>query len=62
MFKILGLIIASILSASSGLYLISIGGFPILQFPNVNWAVIGFVLVVGSAASLGAAFVASRLG
>lgn len=46
--------------ASSGLYLFSIGAFPVFQLPYVNWAVIGFVLIIASAASFGTAFVASR--
>lgn len=61
MFKILSLIVAGILSASSGVYLISIIGFPVLQLPNVNWVIVGFVLIVASAVSFGTAFVTSRL-
>jgi hypothetical protein len=61
MFKILGLIVAGILSASFGVYLVSIVGFPVFQLPNVNWAIVGFVLIVASAASFGTAFVVSRL-
>ncbi len=60
MYKVFGLIIAGIFLAASGLYLLSTVGFPILIFPNVNWASVGFVLIVGSAASFGTAFVASR--
>jgi len=58
--KIIALIIAGIFMASSGLYLFSIGAFPVFQLPYVNWAVIGFVLIIASAASFGTAFVASR--
>ena len=60
MFKIIALIIAGIFMASSGIYLFSIGAFPVLQLPSVNWAVIGFVLIVASAATFGTAFVATR--
>jgi len=58
--KIIALIIAGIFMASTGIYFFSIGVFPVLQLPYVNWAVIGFVLIVASAASFGTAFVVSR--
>jgi len=60
MLKIMGLIVAGILLAVSGIYLFSIGAFPILQLPSVNWAAVGFVMVVASAVSFGTAFIASR--
>jgi len=60
MFKIIALIVAGIFLAVSGIYLFSIGAFPILQLPSVNWAVIGFVMVVASAVSFGSAFIVSR--
>jgi len=51
--------VVGVLLAAYGLYLVSTG-FPIIQLPNVNWGMVGFVLIIGSAASFGTAFVASR--
>ncbi len=59
MLKVLGLMVVGILLAAYGLYLVSTG-FPIIQLPNVNWGMVGFVLIIGSAASFGTAFVASK--
>ncbi|MGH9992721.1 MAG: hypothetical protein ACREBU_05770 [Nitrososphaera sp.] len=59
MYKVIGLIIAGIFLAASGLYLLSAVGF-VLIFPYVNWASVGFVLIVGSVVTFGTAFVASR--
>jgi hypothetical protein len=59
MLKVLGLMVVGILLAAYGLYLVSTG-LPIIQLPNVNWGMVGFVLIIGSAASFGTAFVASR--
>jgi len=61
MFKVFALIVAGIVLASSGVYLVSIGAFPIIQFPNLNWAGVGFVMFVGSAVTFGTAFIASRI-
>ncbi|HKU50309.1 MAG TPA: hypothetical protein VJP79_10185 [Nitrososphaera sp.] len=61
MFKVFGLIFAGIILAAAGLFLLSTVGLPIIQFPYVNWANVGFVLMVGSAVSFGTAFVASRV-
>lgn len=61
MFKILALMVTGIVLAASGLYVLSVVGLPIIILPNVNWATIGLVLIVGSAASFGTAFIASRL-
>jgi hypothetical protein len=61
MYKVIALIVAGIVLASSGVYLVSIGAFPILQLPNVNWAGVGFVMVIGSAVTFGTAFIASRV-
>jgi drug/metabolite transporter (DMT)-like permease len=61
MYKVIALIVAGIILASSGVYLVSIGAFPILQLPNVNWAGVGFVMVIGSAVTFGTAFIASRI-
>ena len=59
MLKVLSLMVVGILLAAYGLYLVSTG-FPIIQLPNVNWGMVGFVLIIGSAASFGTAFVASK--
>ncbi|HEX2013645.1 MAG TPA: hypothetical protein VLA68_00315 [Nitrososphaera sp.] len=61
MIKVLGLIVAGIMLASTGLYLVSVYGLPVIQFPYVNWASVGFVLIAGSAVSFGTAFIASRM-
>ena len=61
MFKIFGLIVAGILLAASGLYVLSVVGLPTIILPNVNWAMIGLVMLVGGVASFGTAFVASRV-
>jgi hypothetical protein len=60
MFKVISLIVMGIILATSGLYLASIGAF-MFKLPDVNWAGIGFVMVVGSAVSFGTAFIASRV-
>ncbi len=60
MFKMLALLVFGILLAASGMYLVTTYGLPVFILPNVNWATIGFVLIVGSAASFGTAFIASR--
>jgi len=59
MLKVLSLMVVGILLAAYGLYLVSTG-FPMIQLPNVNWGMVGFVLIIGSAASFGTAFVASK--
>jgi len=59
MLKVLSLMVVGILLAAYGLYLVSTG-LPIIQLPNVNWGMVGFVLIIGSAASFGTAFVASK--
>jgi uncharacterized membrane protein HdeD (DUF308 family) len=61
MFKIFGLIVTGILLAASGLYVLSVVGLPTIIFPNLNWAMIGLVMLVGGVASFGTAFVASRV-
>lgn len=61
MFKVFGLIFAGILLAAAGLFTLSTVGWPVIQFPYVNWASVGFVLLVGSAVSFGTAFIASKL-
>jgi len=59
MLKVLSLMVVGILLAAYGLYLVSTG-FPMIQLPNANWGMVGFVLIIGSAASFGTAFVASK--
>jgi uncharacterized membrane protein HdeD (DUF308 family) len=61
MLKIFGLIGMGILLAASGLYVLSVVGLPTIIFPNVNWAMVGLVMLVGGVASFGTAFVASRM-
>ena len=61
MFRVFGLIFAGIILAASGLFLLSTVGLPVIVFPYVNWANVGFVMVIGSAVSFGSAFVASRI-
>lgn len=61
MFKVFGLIFAGILLAATGLFFLSTVGLPVIQFPYVNWANVGFVMIIGSAVSFGTAFVASRV-
>ncbi len=61
MFKILGLIVTGVLLAASGLYVLSVVGLPTIILPNVNWAMVGLVMLIGGVASFGTAFVASRM-
>jgi hypothetical protein len=61
MFKVFGLIFVGIFLAAAGLFLLSTVGLPVIHFPYVNWANVGFVMIVGSAVSFGTAFVASRI-
>ena len=61
MFKVFGLIFAGILLAASGIFVLSTVGLPVIVFPYVNWANVGFVMLVGSAVSFGTAFIASRV-
>ena len=61
MFKVFGLIFAGIFLAASGIFLLSTVGLPIIQFPYVNWANVGFVLIIGSAVTFGTAAIASRV-
>lgn len=63
MFKILALIVGGISLMNLGIYFLSIANLPAFQLPtiNVNWAVVGFVAIVGSIVALGSAFVVSKL-
>jgi drug/metabolite transporter (DMT)-like permease len=60
MFKMLALLVFGIILAVSGIYLVATFGLPVFTLPNVNWTIVGLVLIVGSAASFGTAFIASR--
>ncbi|GEM_PF-1035121 len=69
MFKVLALIVGGIFLMTFGIYFLSIASlpafaFPVLQLPviNVNWTIVGFVAIAGSIATLGSAFIVSRLG
>jgi hypothetical protein len=61
MFKVFGLIFVGIFLASAGLFLLSTVGLPVIQFPYVNWANVGFVMIIGSVVTFGTAFLASRV-
>jgi hypothetical protein len=61
MFRVFGLIVVGIFLAASGIFLLSTVGLPVIQFPYVNWANVGFVMLIGSIASFGTAFIASRI-
>jgi hypothetical protein len=67
MIKVLALIVGGIFLMTFGIYSLSIANLPALlaqiQLPviNVNWAIVGFVTIAGSIATLGSAFVVSRL-
>jgi hypothetical protein len=66
MFKVIALIVGGTLLMAFGVHFLMNANlpalvFPFFQLPNVNWGVVGFVALVGSAAVFGSAFVASRL-
>jgi hypothetical protein len=61
MFKVIALMVAGVFLMSFGIYSLSIAEFPAFQFPSVNWTVVGVVTIFGSIATLGSAFVVSRL-
>jgi hypothetical protein len=61
MFKVFGLIFVGILLAASGIFFLSTVGLPVIHFPYVNWANVGFVLIIGSAVTFGTAAIASRV-
>lgn len=56
--KVFGLILAGIFLAASGVFLLSTVHF---QWPQVEWGNVGFVMIIGSIATFGTAFVASRV-
>lgn len=59
MFKVIALIVGGVILMSFGLYSLSIAEFPAL--PVVNWTLVGTVTIVASVATLGSAFVVSKL-
>jgi hypothetical protein len=63
MFKVITLIVGGIFLMTFGIYFLMNANlqfvFPLL--PNVNWGVVGFVTLAGSAAIFGTAFAASKL-
>ena len=63
MFKVIALIIVGIFLMTFGTYFFSIAELPVIQWPkiDVNWAVVGFVAIVGSVVIFGSAFAVSRL-
>lgn len=61
MFKVIGLIVVGIFLMTFGTYFLSIANLPVLQLPDVNWAVVGLVTIIGSIVTFGSAFVVSRL-
>jgi hypothetical protein len=63
MFKVIALIVIGIFLMTFGTYFLSIANLPVLQLPeiDVNWAVVGFVAIIGSIVTFGSAFAVSRL-
>jgi len=66
MFKVLALIVGGIFLMTFGIYFLSIANLPAFAFPafpviNVNWTIVGFVAIAGSVATLGSAFIVSKL-
>ena len=61
MFKVIGLIVVGIFLMTFGTYFLSIANLPVLQLPDVNWALVGFVTIIGSVVTFGSAFAVSRL-
>jgi hypothetical protein len=63
MFKVIALIVVGIFLMTFGTYFLSVADLPVLQLPkiDVNWAVVGFVAIIGSIVTFGSAFAVSRL-
>jgi hypothetical protein len=65
MFKVIALIVGGILLMTFGVYFLLNANlhfvFPYFQLPNINWGVVGFVSLAGSAAVFGTAAIASKL-
>ena len=61
MFKVIGLMVFGIFLMTFGTYFLSIANLPVLQLPDVNWALVGLVTIIRSIVTFGSAFVVSRL-
>lgn len=68
MLKIMALIIDGVFLMAMGAYALSISNIqfpafalPQIGMPEVNWAIVGFVTIVGGLISTGAGIAASRL-
>jgi hypothetical protein len=63
MFKVIALIVVGIFLMTFGTYFLSVADLPVLELPkiDVNWAVVGFVAIIGSIVTFGSAFAVSRL-
>jgi hypothetical protein len=63
MFKVIALIVVGVFLMTFGTYFLSIADLSVLQLPkiDVNWAVVGFVAIIGSIVTFGSAFAVSRL-
>lgn len=63
MIKILSLIVGGIFLMAMGGYALSVSNFqfPNLVWPQVDWAVVGFVALVGGLISTGTGIAVSRL-
>jgi hypothetical protein len=61
MFKVIGLIVVGIFLMTFGTYFLSIANLSVLHLPDVNWALVGFVTLIGSIVTFGSAFAVSRL-
>ena len=61
MFKVIGLIVLGIFLMTFVTYFLSIVGLHDLYLPDVNWALVGIVTLVGSIVTFGSAFAVSRL-
>jgi hypothetical protein len=65
MLKVIALIIGGIFLMAFGIYFLSVADLSALaiQLPaiNINWTIVVFVMIVGSAVTLGSAFVVSKL-
>ncbi len=61
MFKVIGLIVIGIFLMTLGTYLLSTADLPVIQLPDVNWTLVGFVTLIGSIVTFGSAFAVSKL-
>ncbi len=61
MFKVIGLIVIGIFLMTLGTYFLSTADLPVIQLPDVNWTLVGFVTLIGSIVTFGSAFAVSKL-